>query len=74
MMIYAITAIAILISIALALTRAILGPTSYDRILSANAIGTKTVLLIGDFLPDALTSWISPWSMRLSISLAPSPF
>ncbi|MZR30566.1 monovalent cation/H+ antiporter complex subunit F [Sneathiella litorea] len=46
-MIYAITAIAILISIALALTRAILGPTSYDRILSANAIGTKTVLLIG---------------------------
>ncbi|MCC3306234.1 hypothetical protein LKE13_15565 [Sneathiella sp. HT1-7] len=47
MMIYAITAIAILVSIALALTRAILGPTSYDRILAANAIGTKTVLLIG---------------------------
>lgn len=46
-MIYAITAIAILVSIALALGRAILGPTSYDRILSANAIGTKTVLLIG---------------------------
>ena len=46
-MIYAITAIAILVSIALALVRAILGPTSYDRILSANAIGTKTVLLIG---------------------------
>jgi len=47
MSIYAITAIAIMVSIALALGRAILGPTSYDRILSANAIGTKTVLLIG---------------------------
>ncbi|MAZ03984.1 MAG: pH regulation protein F [Sneathiella sp.] len=44
---YAIAAIAILVSIALALTRAIIGPTSYDRILSVNAIGTKTVLLIG---------------------------
>jgi multicomponent Na+:H+ antiporter subunit F len=47
MIIYAITAIAILVSIAFALSRAILGPTSYDRILSVNAIGTKTVLLIG---------------------------
>lgn len=47
MIIYAIAAIAILVSIALALSRAIIGPTSYDRILSANAIGTKTVLLIG---------------------------
>ncbi|WP_293962753.1 monovalent cation/H+ antiporter complex subunit F [Sneathiella sp.] len=47
MTIYAIAAIAILVSIALALTRAIIGPTSYDRILSVNAIGTKTVLLIG---------------------------
>ena len=47
MTIYAIAAIAILVSIALALARAIIGPTSYDRILSVNAIGTKTVLLIG---------------------------
>ncbi|WP_334129320.1 monovalent cation/H+ antiporter complex subunit F [Sneathiella sp.] len=46
-MIYAIATIAILVSIALALLRAILGPTSYDRILAANAVGTKTVLLIG---------------------------
>ncbi len=47
MIIYAVTAIAILVSIAMALGRAILGPTSYDRILAANAIGTKTVLMIG---------------------------
>jgi len=43
---FTVTAIAILISIAMALSRAIMGPTAYDRILSVNAIGTKTVLLI----------------------------
>ena len=43
---FTVTAIAILVSVALALFRAILGPTSYDRILAVNAIGTKTVLLI----------------------------
>lgn len=37
---------AVLIAMALALTRAILGPTVYDRILSVNNFGTKTVLLI----------------------------
>jgi len=31
---------------ALALTRALLGPTIYDRVLAVNAFGTKTVLLI----------------------------
>ncbi|MBL4740319.1 MAG: hypothetical protein JKY12_04955 [Sneathiella sp.] len=46
MTIFSITAFAILVSVAMALARAILGPTAYDRILSANAIGTKTVLLI----------------------------
>jgi multicomponent Na+:H+ antiporter subunit F len=31
---------------ALALVRAVLGPTVYDRVLSVNMFGTKTVLLI----------------------------
>ncbi|MEE8532617.1 MAG: monovalent cation/H+ antiporter complex subunit F [Alphaproteobacteria bacterium] len=31
---------------ALALARAVIGPTIYDRILAINAHGTKTVLLI----------------------------
>ena len=31
---------------ALALTRALLGPTVYDRVLAVNMIGTKTVLLL----------------------------
>jgi multicomponent Na+:H+ antiporter subunit F len=30
---------------ALALTRALLGPTVYDRVLAVNMFGTKTVLL-----------------------------
>ncbi len=37
---------AILVAMALALTRALLGPTVYDRVLAVNSIGTKTVLLI----------------------------
>ena len=37
---------AILIVLALALTRALLGPTVYDRILAVNMFGTKIVLLI----------------------------
>ncbi|MEH6402010.1 MAG: monovalent cation/H+ antiporter complex subunit F [Sneathiella sp.] len=49
MTIFTITAFAILVSVAMALARAILGPTAYDRILAANAIGTKTVLLIAVF-------------------------
>ena len=38
--------VAILISLALALTRALLGPTTYDRIAAINMFGTKIVLLI----------------------------
>jgi multicomponent Na+:H+ antiporter subunit F len=38
--------LAILASMALALTRAILGPTAYDRMLAGNTFGTNTVLLI----------------------------
>jgi multicomponent Na+:H+ antiporter subunit F len=45
-MIYAVAAVAILITIGLALLRALLGPTVYDRVLAVNMIGTKTVLLI----------------------------
>ena len=36
----------ILVSMALALIRALLGPTVYDRVLAVNTFGTKTVLLI----------------------------
>ena len=38
--------IGVLASMFLALVRAILGPTVFDRVLAANMFGTKTVLLI----------------------------
>ncbi len=40
------TLIALLVTMAFALIRAIKGPTVYDRILASNAFGTKTVLMI----------------------------
>jgi len=38
--------IAILVVMVLAITRGIIGPTLYDRILAVNMFGTKTVLLL----------------------------
>ena len=46
---FALTTIAILVAMLLALVRAILGPTLYDRILAVNTFGTITVLFIGIF-------------------------
>lgn len=40
------TAAAILVTMALALARAFMGPTLFDRILAVNMFGTKTVLII----------------------------
>jgi multicomponent Na+:H+ antiporter subunit F len=63
MMALGFAAIAILVVIGLALVRAFLGPTIYDRVLAVNMVGTKTVLLIcvidflggnSDFLDVAL--------------------
>ena len=48
-MMYAAAATAILVTIGLALARALLGPTVYDRIHAVNMIVTKTVLLIAVF-------------------------
>lgn len=49
---YIIPAIILLMVMAIALSRAFIGPTLYDRILAVNTFGTKTVLLIAviDFL------------------------
>lgn len=63
MTMFGVAALAIVIAMALALTRAIAGPSLYDRVLAGNSFGTKTVLLIGvmgflagrpDFLDIAL--------------------
>lgn len=51
---YVVAITAVLLTLALALVRALKGPTTYDRILAANMAGTKTVLLIAvvGFLMD----------------------
>jgi len=43
---FAVATAGILVAMAMALTRALLGPTVYDRVLAVNTFGTKTVLLI----------------------------
>ena len=57
-------ALAILVVMALALVRALKGPTVYDRILAVNIFGTKTVLLL------ALLAFISGRLDVLDIALA----
>jgi multicomponent Na+:H+ antiporter subunit F len=56
--------IAILVTMMLAIVRALLGPSVYDRVLAVNVFGTKTALLLAvvaflygrpDFLDLALT-------------------
>ena len=56
--------IAIVLTMALAICRALAGPSVYDRLLAANMFGTKTVLFLAvvcfiygrtDFLDMALT-------------------
>jgi len=60
---YIIATLAVLVTMALALARAVLGPTVFDRILAVNMIATKTTILIAllgflagrpDFLDIAL--------------------
>ena len=41
-----VTTVTLLLVMALALSRAFVGPTVFDRILAANMFGTKTVLFI----------------------------
>ncbi|MEM9174521.1 MAG: monovalent cation/H+ antiporter complex subunit F [Myxococcota bacterium] len=46
MNVFAVATVAVLVTMLLALIRAIQGPTVFDRVLAANMFGTKTVLLI----------------------------
>ena len=43
---FVVASVAVLVTMALALARALLGPTVYDRVLAMNMFGTKTVLII----------------------------
>ncbi|GGA73429.1 pH regulation protein F [Neiella marina] len=64
MSMYLIVSLAILVTMGLAIVRALRGPSVYDRVLAVNMFGTKTVLLLSvvaflygrpDFLDLALT-------------------
>ncbi len=46
---FAVAIIAVLIGLALAVARALIGPTPFDRLLAANAIGTLAVMLLALF-------------------------
>jgi multicomponent Na+:H+ antiporter subunit F len=39
-------AVAILFALALAVTRALIGPTVFDRVLAANSVGTLAIMLL----------------------------
>ena len=61
---FAAAALALLVTLALAITRAIAGPTVFDRVLAGNSIGTVAMLLLAvigfltsrpEFLDLALT-------------------
>lgn len=45
-MMFAVAALALLVTLVLALVRALRGPTVFDRVLAANSIGTVAVLLL----------------------------
>jgi multicomponent Na+:H+ antiporter subunit F len=55
--------VAILITMLVVLIRGFIGPTGYDRMLAANAFGTKTVLLI------ALGGHALGWHSHLDVAL-----
>ena len=48
-MMFAVAALALLAALALALARAIGGPTGFDRALAANSIGTLAMLMLAVF-------------------------
>lgn len=58
-----ITTMAIFATMAMALVRALRGPTIYDRIVSVNVFGTKTVLVI------ALITYITGHADLIDVAL-----
>jgi multicomponent Na+:H+ antiporter subunit F len=46
MMMFAVATIAVLVTIAMVLSRAILGPSLFDRVLAGNTVGSLAVLIL----------------------------
>ena len=43
---FSVAALALLVTLVLALSRAVMGPSVFDRVLAANTVGTVAVLLL----------------------------
>jgi multicomponent Na+:H+ antiporter subunit F len=48
-MIFAASAVAILVALTLAIVRAIKGPTVFDRVLAGNTVGSLSIMLLAVF-------------------------
>ena len=48
-MMFAVTIIAVLIALTLAVARALAGPSAFDRLLAANSVGTSAIMLLALF-------------------------
>ena len=46
---FAVAIVAVLVALALAVARALIGPTAFDRLLAANTIGTLAVMVLALF-------------------------
>jgi multicomponent Na+:H+ antiporter subunit F len=46
---FSVAILAVLIALALAVARALAGPTAFDRLLAANSIGTSAIMLLALF-------------------------
>ena len=62
--VYAFAALAVTITIALALTRSFFGPDLFNRVLAVNVAGTKTILLL------VIIGYISNTNYFIDIALA----
>lgn len=49
MTVFAVAALAVLVALVLGVIRALKGPTVFDRVLAANAIGTGAIMLLAIF-------------------------
>ena len=63
-MIVWILSLALMVTMVLALVRALMGPTVHDRVVAVNMFGTKTVLLL------AAIAWFSGRPDYLDLALA----
>ena len=63
---FAAAALALLVAVALALVRAVLGPTVFDRVQAANTIGTLAMMLM------AVLGFLSRAGRSSSISRSPT--